>query len=166
MASIEPGCMRIVVEKNVADILIDYPNGLHVEQLAEKTGLNKGKIARIMRLLATRHCFREGEADFNYFVVYMNSHSLLPVSPNIFTNNRLSLQILQSNDMSSLVSVLSNETGKASSYLYESISDPLSGSGDSENPTEAPLLYALRKNKDVNVQGAYFDWYLPNVCHG
>ena len=57
----EPACLLVVTEARIADLLLDKPEGVHVEKLAEVTKLNKGKLARIMRLLSTRHCFKEGE---------------------------------------------------------------------------------------------------------
>ena len=40
---------------------MDQPAGLHVDELAERSGLDADKLGRILRLLATKHCFSEGK---------------------------------------------------------------------------------------------------------
>lgn len=45
--------------------------GLHVNDIAAFTDVNSGKLARVLRVLATKHIFRE-------------------VAPDVFANNRLS----------------------------------------------------------------------------
>ena len=59
----EAPCMRFAIENRIADILENFPNGLHVDEIVSKTEnkINPRKLGRIMRLLATRGCFREGE---------------------------------------------------------------------------------------------------------
>jgi hypothetical protein len=56
----EPAFIRFAVEAKVADILVGNPEGLPVADIAKKTGINQGKLARILRYLATKNCFREG----------------------------------------------------------------------------------------------------------
>lgn len=53
--------MRVAIRTGVADVLAEFPDGLHVDDLGPKVNAEKGKLARILRLLATRHCFREGK---------------------------------------------------------------------------------------------------------
>lgn len=50
------------MECKVADILSDHPQGLHISEIASHTGtgINQDKLARLLRLLATKHCFMEG----------------------------------------------------------------------------------------------------------
>jgi len=52
--------MLVVQEAKIADLLLDKPEGLHVDELANKTSLDTDKLKRILRILATKHCFREG----------------------------------------------------------------------------------------------------------
>lgn len=61
MQEFETVCMRIAIQAGIADTLLDHDDGLHVDKLAEKAGLEPTKLSRILRLLATRNCFREGE---------------------------------------------------------------------------------------------------------
>lgn len=54
-------CIRVAYETKVADHLVSAgDNGLHVSTISEKTGVESGKLGRILRLLASRHIFREG----------------------------------------------------------------------------------------------------------
>lgn len=61
MQEFETVCIRIAIQAGIADILLDHKRGLHVNRLAEQTGLEPTKMSRVLRLLATRNCFREGE---------------------------------------------------------------------------------------------------------
>jgi hypothetical protein len=44
-------------------MLVDKPDGVHVDELARNSGLDAGKLGRILRMLVTRHCFSEGRAS-------------------------------------------------------------------------------------------------------
>lgn len=44
----------------IPDLLKDKPEGVPVSELAKTAGVDQGKLARILRLLATKHVFREG----------------------------------------------------------------------------------------------------------
>lgn len=57
----EPACMLVVTNAKIADMLIDKPEGLPVKELAAQSGLDTGKLGRVLRMLATKHCFKEGE---------------------------------------------------------------------------------------------------------
>lgn len=63
--------------------MLDKPEGVHVDLLATKTGLDAGKLGRILRLLATKHCFREGAA--NYFVTRVHGYIDNPQSNPMFS---------------------------------------------------------------------------------
>ena len=56
----EPACLHVVVTFKVPDILLDQPEGMHIAEIAKRSGIEQGKLGRILRLLATRHIFREG----------------------------------------------------------------------------------------------------------
>ncbi|KAL0574006.1 hypothetical protein V5O48_007950 [Marasmius crinis-equi] len=97
-----------------------YSQGLHVDKLAENTGLDSLHLGRILRFLATRHIFRE-------------------VSPNTFANNRHS-SILRTTkpsvqgprnekpgdhtSFSSFVSFFADESMKAACHLSDFIQNP------------------------------------------
>ena len=54
----------MVITARIADILVGKPEGLSIEELANLSGLDAGKLGRILRMLATKHCFQEGRAKF------------------------------------------------------------------------------------------------------
>lgn len=54
-------CVDIAIQKGIADILDKHPEGLHVNELTQVIGIEKTKLARILRLLATKGLFKEGE---------------------------------------------------------------------------------------------------------
>ncbi|KAI0087858.1 O-methyltransferase [Irpex rosettiformis] len=65
-------CVRVAILLHVPEILRDAgAQGMHVKDIAAPTGVDAGKLARILRVLATRHIFKE-------------------VAPDTFANNRLS----------------------------------------------------------------------------
>ncbi|KAI0041964.1 S-adenosyl-L-methionine-dependent methyltransferase [Auriscalpium vulgare] len=63
--------LGFVDQTDIADVLKEEPQGLHVNDIGKKINVNPVNTARILRYLASRHVFRE-------------------VSPNVFANNRLS----------------------------------------------------------------------------
>ncbi|EIM90607.1 S-adenosyl-L-methionine-dependent methyltransferase [Stereum hirsutum FP-91666 SS1] len=117
----EAACLQVVTEGRIADHLVDVPHGLSVEALASKSGLNAGKLGRILRMLATKHCFIE-------------------VSPNVFANNRLSIKLLSTDPVSSFVGHLTGEGMKGASFLNDALMDQVSGS--SMSPADAPFRHA------------------------
>lgn len=67
--------LNVVVEANITEALKGAgPQGLHARDLAEKVGMEPGLLARCLRYLSARHIYRE-------------------ISPNVFTNNRLSITL-------------------------------------------------------------------------
>jgi len=55
----------------IPDILMEQPNGMHIADIATRTGVDKDKLSRILRLLASTHIFREGKffAPLSMFTV-------------------------------------------------------------------------------------------------
>ncbi|KAI3600732.1 S-adenosyl-L-methionine-dependent methyl transferase [Moniliophthora roreri] len=97
----EPACLLLVTDARIADFLVDKPEGMHVKQLAEASGFNDSdKLGRAMRLLATRHVFRE-------------------VKPDVYANNRLSVKLISKKPMADLVALITEEGLLASARLNE-----------------------------------------------
>ncbi|KAF8580550.1 S-adenosyl-L-methionine-dependent methyltransferase [Ramaria rubella] len=117
----EPACMLVVSDAKIADLLLDKPEGVHVDELAEKSSIDAGKLGRILRLLATKHCFTE-------------------VKPDVFANNRLSLKLLSNDPISSLIGHITDECLKSTAYLNDALTD--SKSGMSVLPQDAPFQHA------------------------
>ncbi|KIK62297.1 hypothetical protein GYMLUDRAFT_58461 [Collybiopsis luxurians FD-317 M1] len=106
----EPACLQVATEAQIADLLLDKPEGLSTSELSARSGLEEAKLTRVMRLLATRHCFKE-------------------VKPGVFANNRLSIQLLSTDAMSSIIGYFTDEGLRASSYLNDTLTTP-SGTDD------------------------------------
>lgn len=129
-------CIRVAEEGNVAEILREAgPSGLHVNDIAAQNGLEPTKLARVMRLLASHHIFRE-------------------VKPNVFASNRISSYIDTGKPASYLFSPnadkysgtsgvagfidhVTDEVMKANSHLWETMSSP--EKGHSFSAVHAPL---------------------------
>ncbi|KLO12995.1 S-adenosyl-L-methionine-dependent methyltransferase [Schizopora paradoxa] len=116
--------LRCAAELHVVDLLrIAGPQGLHVDDLAVKCGVEPGHLAQILHLLSSQGIFRES-------------------APDVFTNNRLSVvfdkgltqkeldgkpkghDVLYKNPESAACALfchLTDEPAKSTSYLYEAL---------------------------------------------
>ncbi|KAK0437395.1 S-adenosyl-L-methionine-dependent methyltransferase [Armillaria borealis] len=128
----EPACIRVVVNFNIADYLLDEPEGLHISELSALSGVEPRKLGRIMRLLASRHCFREADHD-------------------VFANNRLSMMLLSTNGVSSFADLITDESNKAAAMLTETLKD--SDWGHSYSSVQTPF------NSWSKYPGTAFMWY-------
>ncbi|KAK7047122.1 hypothetical protein VNI00_006787 [Paramarasmius palmivorus] len=137
----EAPCLRLAVEMRIADVLEGLP-GLHVNAIAAKTRLDPKKLGQILRLLATRGCFRE-------------------VSENVFANNRLSLMLLSSNPVSATVLLNTNECLKAATMLPEAMQHMDYAFGDTVDRTAFSL--SVRGAGQGNGDLSLFEWYKINV---
>ncbi|KAF7314318.1 Kinesin-like protein [Mycena kentingensis (nom. inval.)] len=90
----EPICIQVVADAKIADLLLDHPDGLHVNELSSKTGLDEQKLTRILRLLATSHMFTE-------------------VKPNVFANNRLSMKMVSTAPVVAVIGHMTDELGRS-----------------------------------------------------
>ena len=52
--------LQVVVNAKVADHLVGKPDGLHIDELGKLTQIDAKKLGRLLRMLATKHCFQEG----------------------------------------------------------------------------------------------------------
>ena len=100
---LEAACFRVVINSKIADILVDHPQGLHIEELATKSGVELGKLRRILKFLATKHCFREGGIAKLVITMMLINWT---VTPDVFANNRLSMKLLSTDPISSLICVV------------------------------------------------------------
>ncbi|KAJ7267777.1 S-adenosyl-L-methionine-dependent methyltransferase [Mycena rebaudengoi] len=124
-----------VIETGVTDALVNHPEGLHVDQLSKIVNVEAGKLARILRLLATRHCFTE-------------------VGENIFSNNRLSIMLHSENPIRDIAYIQLTCIPKAVTVLCENLTrEPCARSNELR---DAPLMQALQFN------GGFYDWLAEN----
>ncbi|KAJ7832037.1 O-methyltransferase-domain-containing protein [Mycena olivaceomarginata] len=130
----EWACILIVIEARIVDALSGHPQGLPVNELSKIVNIEAGKLARILRLLATRNCFIE-------------------VDTNVFANNRLSLTLHSSNPVRDLAHCHVTLTPKAATVLYQNLTElPY---GPSYEFRMAPFMHAVQ---DEGIIGGFFDW--------
>lgn len=127
-------CTGAAIRKGIADALEKYPSGLHVRELSQIVGLEEAKLARILRVLASKGCFSEVDTD-------------------TFANNRLSLIMKNSNDCSCLTGIHAQDVSQGAGALYETLTDPEYAT--SYEPDKAPMIYVL---KQKGLKGSFFDW--------
>ncbi|KAF9260951.1 S-adenosyl-L-methionine-dependent methyltransferase [Marasmius fiardii PR-910] len=148
----EAPCLRLAVQNGIADLLEGHPEGLQVDYISWKTGLDSRKLRQVLRLLATRGCFRE-------------------VAENVFANNRLSLTLLSSNPVSAAVMLDTGECLRAVNALPEALSDP--EFAFSREVDKTAFTYAIstgggtrdkmEKGKhEAGLSLSLFDWYKQN----
>ncbi|KAF7782904.1 hypothetical protein Agabi119p4_2280 [Agaricus bisporus var. burnettii] len=129
----EPACIQVALTNKIPDILQESPSsGVHTLELERRTGVDAGKLGRVLRLLAAKHVFQEVSAD-------------------TFANNRLSSHLLTSNPLSSFGLHVTDECFKAASSLSDILNDPALTSSIS------PMDAAFPKYFDV--KGNLFDYY-------
>jgi len=125
LALYEPASFNLVLTVKVADHLGEDAQGIHIADLAKKTGVDEGKLGRIMRYLATSHVFKE-------------------VKQNVFANNRMSAKMRSSDPTSSLLGHITDDSLAAAGKFGETISDPQSTFELS--PDHAPFRRAFGKS--------------------
>ncbi|CAL1708128.1 unnamed protein product [Somion occarium] len=125
-------CLNVAVNAKLADHLQSHPDGLHVSKLATLTKIDENKLARVLRLLATKHCFREVTLD-------------------VFANNRLSIGLLSDQPIGTMVGFMTDDNYRAGTALSDTLSDATLTS--SLSPNEAAWARAM------NYQGSVWDWY-------
>ncbi|TFY63828.1 hypothetical protein EVJ58_g3019 [Rhodofomes roseus] len=128
-------CLRAATHAGIADVLRGHPEGMHVKDLSLLVKIDEGKLCRILRTLATRHCFKEVDVD-------------------TFANNRLSVALLKNSPIMNLADLYATEVGNGGNVLYEHLSDPRSNG--SYHPAKSPLMYALKGPGNETV--GFFDW--------
>ncbi|KAF7323937.1 Methyltransf-2 domain-containing protein [Mycena kentingensis (nom. inval.)] len=141
LTALDPSCTSVALEFKIADILHESPTGMHIETIAQRCGGEPTKLARILRLLAAKHCFRE-------------------VEHNVFANNRVSIQLLASNPIHSLGLHMTGDATKAASRLAETLADR--DVGASLDPAQSAW------NRYTGQPLAMFDYWdqNPGLGHG
>ncbi|KAJ7264744.1 S-adenosyl-L-methionine-dependent methyltransferase [Mycena rebaudengoi] len=135
-------CLRVVIQAHVADILATKPGGMHVTELSTIVNIAPEKLGRILRALATKHCFQEVQAD-------------------TFDNNRVSAILMSTNKVSSLAGVHTYECATAASVLHENIMDPTSAF--SFEPDQSVFMSAV---KGEGRGKTFFDWLKAHPDRG
>ncbi|KAH6899452.1 O-methyltransferase-domain-containing protein [Coprinopsis sp. MPI-PUGE-AT-0042] len=126
-----PHCINVAISLKIADALNDKPEGMHIDELASVLDVNANKLGRILRLLVSKHIFREASDD-------------------VFANNRLSMKLLSDSPIASLGGHFTEEAGKSAGELTSILRDPEWGHSFS------PLNTAL--NRHYKFDGTFFQY--------
>ncbi|KAJ6586263.1 O-methyltransferase [Mycena vulgaris] len=142
--------LGVVTASSTAEIIREAgPEGCHINDIAQKSGMDPAKLARVLRPLATQHIFRE-------------------ITPNVFVHNRISAvldtgkksqEILAAPEdkhhgaigYSALVELNTDETFKAAAYIQDVVLNTDTEKAKDEFNT--PL------NKAFNTHIDLFSWY-------
>ncbi|KAG2109304.1 S-adenosyl-L-methionine-dependent methyltransferase [Suillus discolor] len=121
-------CIDVAVQSRIADVLDKHPEGLSVDALADAVNLDKTKIARVLRVLALRGCFKEVKRD-------------------VFANTRLSLVLRSTSNVGSCIRH-QREYPRYAAVLYETMVDQ--EFARSNEVEKAPRAFALKKEGKNN----------------
>ncbi|KZW01644.1 S-adenosyl-L-methionine-dependent methyltransferase [Exidia glandulosa HHB12029] len=99
---VNPACLRVALTARVAEQLRDGPKP--ISELAKTSGISADKLGRILRNLATKHCFRE-------------------VSKDVWANNRLSVCLLPEDTTSGLIGHMTDEMYFGMTSLTDALTD-------------------------------------------
>ncbi|KAG1847271.1 S-adenosyl-L-methionine-dependent methyltransferase [Suillus tomentosus] len=121
-------CIDVAVQSRIADVLDNHPEGLSVDVLADAVNLDKTKIARVLRVLALRGCFKEVKRD-------------------VFANTRISLVLKATNNVGFLIK-FERELPKYAAVLYETMVDQEFARSDKVERT--PRAFVLGKEGKHN----------------
>ncbi|KDR72497.1 hypothetical protein GALMADRAFT_101591 [Galerina marginata CBS 339.88] len=127
-------CILVAIEAKIADVLSGQDEGMKLEELSKRVGIESGKLSHILRLLATKHIFSE-------------------VKPDTFSNNRLSLVLQSSSNVAALTSCHTTLTPRAALAFYDNLTNP--SITFSYDPTQASFMQAVREE---GIKGTFFDW--------
>ncbi|KLO13218.1 S-adenosyl-L-methionine-dependent methyltransferase [Schizopora paradoxa] len=147
LSHITASALRCASELHIATILYEAgPEGMHVADIAAKCGVDYRKLSSILRCLGKQWIFRE-------------------ISPEVYANNRLSSLLHKGKSyedltsdpdtiydkpeaaLSAIVGHMSDEGAKATSYLYEALTDQSFGFSDEADHSAFSL--GLQTEKSV-----------------
>ncbi|KAK2743445.1 hypothetical protein FQN57_004910 [Myotisia sp. PD_48] len=112
----ESRALGIVVAKRIPDILASRSDGVHLREISRRTGLEQGKLGRIMRCLCSSHIFRETKHD-------------------IFSNNRISIALVQNEPLRAYIMMFHADLFSCAVHLPRTLFDPKWGRSYSVNET-------------------------------
>lgn len=140
-----PACIHVALSGRIAEHLRDGPKT--PAELARLSGIDASKLARVMRRLSLRHCFKE-------------------VSKDVFVNNKLSACLLPERTESALIGHLVDEVYHGFGSLSETLNDPEWTSSEDKTKSpfarahKAPLFEFLEKDP---IRGARFTTAMQGV---
>lgn len=143
-------CLGLVCETSITEILREGgPGGLHVKDIAAKSKLHPGKLARALRLLATHHIFIEASPD-----VFVNNSlsSVLDTGKStevLFTQPKIDKFKGARTRNCALVELRADDSMKASTCLTDALVDPKTSHSDELSDSPCLRLYGAK---------SYFDY--------
>nr|BAA32788.1 Ich1 [Coprinopsis cinerea] len=155
-----PSCMRLVEAAHVVEVIRDSGcDGLHVEVLSERCGVEAGKLAHVLRLLATHHIFREISPNvfgLNRISSLMDSGKSIRELREYHALGRPELKYQGTNGIAAFVGLCSDEINKASAYMTEAyLLSSSSRVRRANEPTLAPFCLAFGT---AHLGVDYFGW--------
>ncbi|KAG5734155.1 Sterigmatocystin 8-O-methyltransferase [Termitomyces sp. T112] len=144
-----PSCMRLLEASHTVEILREAgPNGLHVDLISQRNGVDSGKLAHILRLLATHHFIREKSPNvftINRISSLMDTGKSFEEIKQWEREGRLEVKYQNTNGIAAFVGMCSDELFKSSAYLTEAYLQRT-------HPSRPPFGYAF----DTDV--GFFPW--------
>ncbi|KAJ7246822.1 O-methyltransferase [Mycena haematopus] len=116
-------CIQAAARLNVAEFLREAgPEGLSVKEIAARSNVDSKLLARILRLLATHHIFREVSTD-----VFANNRTSSTLDKGKSVDELLAKpdeRFFETSGLAALAEFLSEEVFKAAGYMTETMLDP------------------------------------------
>ncbi|KAI0125360.1 putative O-methyltransferase [Xylariales sp. AK1849] len=135
---LEARALHIVAKHRIPErVAANGEKGVHVDELAASTGLERGKLGRILRLLASEHIFRE-------------------ITPNRFTNNRISQAFVGNEGVQAYTVLAGLHNFTAVDHLPYLLEDPVSGSSYASNDTAF--------NRAICTETTLYEWFDQKVA--
>ncbi|KAJ7159946.1 O-methyltransferase [Mycena crocata] len=143
-------CLRAASALNVVEILREAgPEGLHAQDIAKKANTDPDKLARILRLLATHHVFREVTPDV--FANNRISSAIDKVKPSNILFERPAEKFIGTSGLSAYLEHITDEGFKSSAYMTDVMLDP--NTAFSQDPTDTAFSQAFATKAPI------FTWY-------
>ncbi|KAI5119663.1 hypothetical protein M0805_007754 [Coniferiporia weirii] len=127
-----PVALGIAEATNVAEIIRPAgPKGMHIKDIASKSGVDPKKLARVLRFLATNHWFREVSPDV--FATNLLS-SLLDTGKEV-TADFAATKHKDSPGLAAIAGYAADECLKAAVYMQDVMLDPATAFSEEVNET-------------------------------
>ncbi|KAF9531423.1 hypothetical protein CPB83DRAFT_809100 [Crepidotus variabilis] len=155
-----PACMRILEASHIVEILREAGSqGLHVQVISEKNGVDASKLAHILRLLATHHIVREVTRDtfsLNRISSTIDSGKSFADIQSFQEEGRLELKYKDTTGVAAFVGLCTDELQKSAAYMTETYYlSPYKSIRAGTDPARAPFCFAfdtVKSNTD------FFGW--------
>ncbi|KAH8647766.1 S-adenosyl-L-methionine-dependent methyltransferase [Xylariales sp. PMI_506] len=136
-AYLESRALHIAAKHRIPELVAaNGDKGVHIDQLARSTGIEKGKLSRILRALASEHVFRE-------------------VTPYYFANNRISEAYVGNKGLRAYTVLAGLHNFTAVDHLPYYLADPVAGASYEVSNTAF--------NRAIEADTPIFEWFDQKV---